>query len=234
VPKVPSKRRYLSPEEAGLLLAELHPDAPIPPSSPGRRTVAGGLLRQQREAAFDLCVGYLVTGCRLHELDSMVASQVDIPRRSVKVWGSKGSAARELPLVEFSGGTLVIDTFTRLVERAKLTKSRLLFPGKGGQARPGGSRALRRAMDSAGLNEPTLVRQFGRATTHSLRHTYASWLRQNGVKLDDLQPLLGHRDIKTTMIYAHIRGRDSMAAAVTAFDKVEINLEFIPPPTSAS
>jgi len=123
---------------------------------------------------------------------------------------------------------------TRLVERAKLTKSKLLYPGKAGAARTGCCKALRRAMDTAGLNEPTLVRQFGKLTTHSLRHTYASWLRQGGVKLDDLQPLLGHADIKTTMVYAHILERDSMAAAVTAFAGVDIGVRSMPKPTSAN
>lgn len=39
---------------------------------------------------------------------------------------------------------------------------------------------------------------------HDLRHTYASWLRQDGVGLDEIQMLLGHTSAQTTQRYAHI------------------------------
>ena len=41
-------------------------------------------------------------------------------------------------------------------------------------------------------------------STHSLRHTYATVLRANGVKLQDIQTYLGHASIKNTEIYAHL------------------------------
>ena len=43
---------------------------------------------------------------------------------------------------------------------------------------------------------------------HSLRHTFASWLVQRGVSIYEVSKLLGHSDIKTTQIYAHIRNED--------------------------
>jgi integrase len=41
-------------------------------------------------------------------------------------------------------------------------------------------------------------------TFHALRHTYASLLRRAGVDLPTIKELMGHSDIKTTMIYAHL------------------------------
>jgi site-specific recombinase XerD len=43
---------------------------------------------------------------------------------------------------------------------------------------------------------------------HSLRHTCASWLIQKGVPIFSVQQILGHADVKTTAIYAHIRNED--------------------------
>jgi integrase len=51
---------------------------------------------------------------------------------------------------------------------------------------------------------------------HDLRHTFASWARQNGADIADVKEGLGHSDISMTMRYAHIKP-DSQE---TAFDRV--------------
>jgi integrase len=43
---------------------------------------------------------------------------------------------------------------------------------------------------------------------HSLRHTFASWLVQKNVPIQQVQQLLGHSDLKTTLIYSHLRVED--------------------------
>lgn len=48
---------------------------------------------------------------------------------------------------------------------------------------------------------------------HSLRHTFASWLVQKGVSIYHVSKLLGHADVKTTEIYAHLRN-DVLRATV--------------------
>lgn len=61
---------------------------------------------------------------------------------------------------------------------------------------------------------------------HDLRHTFASWARQNGADIADVKEGLGHSDISMTMRYAHIKP-DSKE---TAFDRVSdaIAAQFTP------
>lgn len=50
---------------------------------------------------------------------------------------------------------------------------------------------------------------------HDLRHTAASWMRQNGVPIEVVQKVLGHKDIQTTMKYAHLHDDEKAQALDT-------------------
>jgi site-specific recombinase XerD len=48
---------------------------------------------------------------------------------------------------------------------------------------------------------------------HTMRHSYATHLLENGINIRMVQELMGHKDVKTTEIYTHVMNKDIDAVA---------------------
>ena len=64
-------------------------------------------------------------------------------------------------------------------------------------------KAIRQAAKAAGVAKPV--------SPHTFRHSFATHLLQNGYDIRTVQELLGHKDVKTTMIYTHVLQRGGLA-----------------------
>ena len=140
---------------------------------------------------------FLNTGMRKAELENLEWSDIDFKWRKIKIqrkdfWQPK-TEEREIPINQ---GTY--DLLARLKkEKNKGLKSNFVFPHKDGSR-------IKDKLREWLIKIAQKAKIEGLTKLHSLRHTYASHLVMKGVDLPTVQKLMGHSDIQTTMIYAHL------------------------------
>lgn len=137
------------------------------------------------------------TGMRVTELISIYVSDVNLDQGYLRCFG-KGSKERIIPL----GGLATRHTREYLVRgRVKLVKAKrtdILFLNQYGQglSRQGFWKIIKKYARQAMIRKAI--------TPHTLRHSFATHMLENGADLRSVQELLGHADISTTQIYTHI------------------------------
>ncbi|MCF7928040.1 MAG: tyrosine recombinase [Spirochaetales bacterium] len=139
------------------------------------------------------------TGCRVAELVAINITDIDLKRGTVRVTG-KGNKQRQVFLGERSLDILrrYLDERPQRVDRVDPDAMPALFLNQRG--RRIGSRGvfyiLRRRMSAAGLLKT--------AGPHTLRHSFATHLLDNGADIRTVQELLGHESVSTTQVYTHV------------------------------
>jgi len=186
VVKIPNGRvRFLSVQEERRLLLELDPSRQVNGlPSPENRS-----KEQQRfiQDNYDLIVLLMDTGARYGEIANIGWSQINLTEKTISLWR---------PKVRNESVIFMTDRVHAILQRRKISANgEFLFTNKSGKRRGYSSIAIRKAFRRAGLKDCTI---------HTLRHTHASRLIQNGLSVYEVRAILGHADIKTTMRYAHL------------------------------
>lgn len=183
--QVQTRLRYLTRDEEVRLFEAINPSAKYPGKNP--RT------DRARQDNTDLLLFLLHLGCRYSEAAKMRWDQVDLESRTVLVLRNKRGV----------NNTLVMsDQLHDMLKRRKAeAKDEFVFSGK--KSHNNNSLWMKDALERAGISESA-----GRITLHTMRHTYASrMLKDAKLSLVEVQALLGHRKISSTMVYSHVETR---------------------------
>ena len=189
-PKFDNKRtRYLTRLEAEKLLAEL-------------ATVS--------QDVHDMTLLSLHTGMRAGEVFNLSWANVDFNNGVLMLKDTKSSKDRP--------AYMTATVRAMLTSRSK--DSSLVFPNR--NVNPDNKKreekiiqvsdTFNRAIKKLGLNDGVTDR-LNKVSFHTLRHTFASWLVENGTDLYYIKELLGHSTIALTERYAHV-GENALKAAV--------------------
>lgn len=138
------------------------------------------------------------TGLRVTEMISLKVTDVQLMMGFVRCLG-KGNKERIIPL-----GDLAKDALAIYIEQARpilIKKNQdesILFVNRLGKplSRQGFWKILKTIAREVGLSKEI--------TPHTLRHSFATHLLENGADLRAVQEMLGHADISTTQIYTHV------------------------------
>jgi len=137
------------------------------------------------------------TGIRVSELINIKVDDINIDVGFLRCIG-KGAKERIVPVGTIAMNYLKLYINTARLEILKGYESDILFLNYRRQAfsRQGVWKVLKKYAIKAGIS--------GNITPHTLRHSFATHLLENGADLRAVQEMLGHADISTTQIYTHI------------------------------
>jgi site-specific recombinase XerD len=191
-PKFPSALpTYLKVGEAAAVLDHAEEQARTP--APGRFKNETAREKAAARAARDWAIMELLygAGLRVGELASLEPGDVDLQRGLVTVVG-KGDKMRVVP----TGAKAAAAVAEYLAHRGKLRPAageRKLFLNRRGK--PLSERSVHRVVARAG--GPGV-------SPHTWRHTFATHMLDAGADLETIRELLGHENVATTAIYAHV------------------------------
>ena len=144
------------------------------------------------------------SGLRVSELLALERSRVNFKKAIITIFG-KGAKERKVPLGDFA-----IEYIQKYVDEVRSKNpgrdSKYLFLNRYGEplSRQYFFKQIKKYAAEAGIISPV--------SPHTLRHSFATHLLENGAQLRAVQEMLGHSNIATTQIYTHISTKRILSA----------------------
>lgn len=139
------------------------------------------------------------TGLRISELINLKMNELHLTMSLIQTRG-KGDKERIIPISNTSKEWLVLYLDTSRItlnNKSSIDSPYVFLNSRGNQlSRQGVWKKIKQLVKKAGIKQ--------NVTPHTLRHSFATHLLENGADLRIVQELLGHADISTTQIYTHI------------------------------
>ncbi|NJB84153.1 tyrosine-type recombinase/integrase [Wenyingzhuangia aestuarii] len=155
------------------------------------------LIRVTRNLKHRICIALIYSsGLRVGELINLRIRDLDVDRQMLKVQSGKGRKDRYVPIANVILPLLhnYLNTYTPktyLIEGLEEGKQYSAISIR---------KFLKNSCEQANITK--------RVTPHTLRHSYATHLLENGTDIRYIQSLLGHSRPETTMIYTQVRSQD--------------------------
>ena len=132
-------------------------------------------------------------GLRVSEVVGLKIKDLDFNERTGKIKNAKGKKERFFNIPNF-----LVEDLQEQIEKQKEIKSEYLFSNFQGKKMTTRNiqKIVQNAVRNAGLDNSIHC--------HTLRHSFATHLLENGVDIRKIQELLGHSDLSTTQIYTHV------------------------------
>lgn len=153
------------------------------------------------------------TGLRVSELIYLKIDDINMENRMLKCLG-KGSKERIIPFGSKADESLGLYLDKVRPKLVKNPNEDILFLNSRGErlSRQGIFYLVKKYVRKAGIEK--------KITPHTLRHTLATHLLENGADLRSVQEMLGHSDISTTQIYTHVSRKWVSEEYYKAFPRV--------------
>jgi integrase/recombinase XerC len=159
-----------------------------------RDDIDSGDFERLRDAVVILL--FYTAGLRLTELATATIGDISQDMRTIRILG-KGGKERIVPLIGRMGEILKKYFSQFSSQNICIGQKKALILSKKGE--PISARTIERIVDSklkgAGIQ--------GKTSPHTLRHTFATHLLNEGADLREIQELLGHSSLKATQVYTH-------------------------------
>ncbi|MEA1912488.1 MAG: site-specific integrase [candidate division WOR-3 bacterium] len=165
------------------------------------------LLEHSPDFYKDLWTLMVYTGIRRNEARFLEWSDIDFENDVIRIFNKQDFTTKNK-----EGRIIPTNKEVKKLLKKRKKKNGLIFPSPSNKPyHPNVWRKkIKHYAKKAGIENVTL---------HTLRHTFASWLVMEKVDITTISKLMGHSDIKTTMIYAHL-APDYMRKAVNKLPKL--------------